>query len=473
MVVSVLVADAYAEDGEISVKSATVAVATQSKNSQFVTFRIHSVKLHPRFEVRSEQPVYDIALLKLKDTIMFSERIRPICLTKKYFLESPGMAATVIGWGEMEEGGNSTRRLKEAVVPIRSPAECKRILRQQPYALGSYSICAGGYPLEDSCEGDSGGPLQVKDECGRWNLIGLVSWGLGCGKSIPAVYTRVAKFVKWILTNTADSMSCNAVNFPRLEPNIKECGLSAYRYMKTGIPVRMVELPFMANIYYGPKFIGTGVLVNSTILMTTTGVIHPWGKSLKFSKLRVHFGFPDNNKNSSDYLYESVEVKQIIFHAFAYHRFNLCLLQLGVAMTDSLMKFHPVCFSHFKTPYVEGDDVTIAAYIGGYLHSYKFAKARMRMLSVCREVKTEWFPENRTLCANQISKNYIPIPTNSRKDRSCAEEKGALIMNRIEDRYYLIGLSSRPRSCSSPRIFYDVNWAVPWITTISSLLDVV
>lgn len=59
---------------------------------------------------------------------------------------------------------------------------------------------------EDSCGGDSGGPLMLEQKNrGKKNftLVGTVSWGLEeCGqRSMPGIYADVPYFLEWILNN--------------------------------------------------------------------------------------------------------------------------------------------------------------------------------------------------------------------------------------------------------------------------------
>jgi secreted trypsin-like serine protease len=69
-------------------------------------------------------------------------------------------------------------------------------------------LCAGGQIGEDSCAGDSGGPLAIPtsvsgvDDSGekRFSLLGIVSFGARqCGSNtLPGVYTDVMTYRQWL-----------------------------------------------------------------------------------------------------------------------------------------------------------------------------------------------------------------------------------------------------------------------------------
>lgn len=48
-------------------------------------------------------------------------------------------------------------------------------------------------------QGDGGGPLVCKMSNNQWTQVGIVSFGIGCGRpDTPGVYTRVDKYMNWI-----------------------------------------------------------------------------------------------------------------------------------------------------------------------------------------------------------------------------------------------------------------------------------
>lgn len=63
----------------------------------------------------------------------------------------------------------------------------------------SYYCAADPNEMSDTCEGDSGGPLQtIRQHLDLSTVVGVVATGVKCGNNFPGIYTRVAHFIDWI-----------------------------------------------------------------------------------------------------------------------------------------------------------------------------------------------------------------------------------------------------------------------------------
>ncbi|XP_017138018.1 uncharacterized protein LOC108152891 isoform X2 [Drosophila miranda] len=162
-----------------------------------------SVHIHPEYYAGTLDN--DLAILKLDQPVDFTKNphISPACLPDKYS-DFTGARCWTTGWGKdaFGEHGKYQNILKEVDVPILSHHQCEAQLRNTrlgySYKLNPGFVCAGGEEGKDACKGDGGGPL-VCERNGVWNVVGVVSWGIGCGQvNVPGVYVKVSSYLPWI-----------------------------------------------------------------------------------------------------------------------------------------------------------------------------------------------------------------------------------------------------------------------------------
>ncbi|KDR12676.1 serine protease snake-like isoform X2 [Zootermopsis nevadensis] len=165
---------------------------------------------HPDY--RKPEKYHDIALLQLDKDVRFNNFVKPACLHTQNAVPDDMPIAT--GWGLTEPGRRATgKKLLKVDLEFQPMDKCSDALTknvnplQLKEQLGAglledSMLCVG--VLEggkDSCQGDSGGPLQVMAHSPMcdFDIVGVISFGVYCAvEDIPAIYTRVSKYVPWI-----------------------------------------------------------------------------------------------------------------------------------------------------------------------------------------------------------------------------------------------------------------------------------
>ncbi|KAJ8704950.1 hypothetical protein PYW08_012270 [Mythimna loreyi] len=160
---------------------------------------------HPDYN--SPKVYDDIALIELVANVRFSSSIRPACLWNKPEL---GQHQSVIatGWGKLNSRSQETaKELQKVSLPILDITLCNETLkslisRNWRFGFIDSQICAGDLRGgKDTCQGDSGAPIQVvsSDNSCIFHIVGITSFGKNCGDADrPAVYTRVSSYLDWI-----------------------------------------------------------------------------------------------------------------------------------------------------------------------------------------------------------------------------------------------------------------------------------
>ena len=147
--------------------------------------QVLDIATHPRYDPRAGR--YDLATLRLEDLMPAGWERNPV--------PHPGgeQHAIALGWGRASAGGVPPCRLAQGRMTILPRAACEARFDDGDRRFDATSmVCAvpavpGG---RDTCTGDSGGPLILGNDLDAGPVVGVVSWGRGCGVGWPGVFAR-------------------------------------------------------------------------------------------------------------------------------------------------------------------------------------------------------------------------------------------------------------------------------------------
>jgi trypsin len=156
---------------------------------------VRSVTVHPEYDDGAGESNADVAVIRMREPL---EGITPIAVAGPgdSAIWQPGPPLGLWGWGNRAtgDGENFPRQLHDGTVQRYTDRRCDDLYGR--FFNPASQLCAGTPDGRvDACGGDSGGPLTATRSDGRIVLVGVVSYGEGCGRAaFPTVYVKLARY---------------------------------------------------------------------------------------------------------------------------------------------------------------------------------------------------------------------------------------------------------------------------------------
>lgn len=186
-------------------------------------FSVDIIIRHPEYKPRYN----DIALIKLKTKVNVTNFVMPACLWTQQSIPRD-VQLEACGFGQTEFLGDISPVLNKVVVSTVTTNACQAHYESDRKLKDGLSerihLCADDKSGKrmDTCEGDSGGPLEMK--LYYYNnlipyVVGVTAFGKGCGFDTPGVYTRVSSYIEWIKQHV-----------PEIETDAYKCAVKYKNY---------------------------------------------------------------------------------------------------------------------------------------------------------------------------------------------------------------------------------------------------
>ncbi|XP_055384408.1 uncharacterized protein LOC129614047 [Condylostylus longicornis] len=244
------------------VRVGEIDFSSNDEESEPEDFLIDELIPHPDY--KKDFFYNDIGLIRLQKDVKINPFKRPACLPS-FPISNDINRAIASGWGATNTLGIGTNeKLLKVTLEKFTYDECIGVYQQ--FSENNYfsngidkrtQICYGSHnESKDTCNGDSGGPLQLyvthKDINCMYEIIGVTSFGILCGiRNIPAVYTKVYHYIDWIENIAADCfMTTPSVDFGlnKVRQSITTCTLK-----NTGLPGVCKTLRQCATVFQDIK----------------------------------------------------------------------------------------------------------------------------------------------------------------------------------------------------------------------------
>lgn len=174
--------------------------------SKHPKLKVKAIILNANYSSHGSIPINDIALLLLEKELVFNNFVQPVCLPSKMYTSKN--YCYLSGWGR-NENMIAQSHMKEAKVYPISREKCKHYYYN--FTHTSFICFTHRQPNIPSCYGDSGGPLVCRNDRGRFELVGVVSFGpplCAAKNGTPAAFSNVLNFRGWIVDQTRCKMWC-------------------------------------------------------------------------------------------------------------------------------------------------------------------------------------------------------------------------------------------------------------------------